>query len=185
VTRGKRVAVVVGALVALQILAIVIYRAVERSRERTPSAARFAAERPAGPDVAPAVIGERVDGSRVEIEWPSSRIHIVHFWATWCEPCRAELPGLLALARDVRARGVNLVAIAVDDEWKDIRAFFAGDVPPEVVILDDASAHKRFGVSTLPDTYLVDRAGRLVERYFGARDWRAPAARDHLLTLVR
>ncbi len=184
-TRGKRVAVVVGVLVALQVLALVVYRAVERSRGGTSRTARFEAERLDGSDVAPALAGKRADDSGVAITWPSARMQLVHFWATWCEPCRDELPGLLAFARDMRARGIDVVAIAVDDDWKDIRAFFAGNVPREVVVLDDATAHKRFGVSTLPDTYLVDRAGRLVERYQGARDWRTTAARDHLLSVVR
>lgn len=184
-TRGKRVAVVVGVLVALQVLALVVYRAVERSRGGTSKTARFEAERLDGSSTAPALAGMRVDRSRVAITWPSARMQLVHFWATWCEPCRDELPGLLAFARDMRTRGVDVVAIAVDDNWKDIRTFFAGTVPPEVVVLDDATAHKRFGVSTLPDTYLIDRAGRLVERYLGARDWRTAAAREHLLSVLR
>lgn len=73
-----------------------------------------------------------------------------------------------------------MVAIAVDDDWKDIATFFGGTVPPEVVIETTGAAHKRFGVSTLPDSYLVDRSGKLLERYHGARDWSSDAAREHI-----
>ncbi|MCB9508200.1 MAG: hypothetical protein H6697_11135 [Myxococcales bacterium] len=76
------------------------------------------------------------------------------------------------------------VAVAVDDDWTDVRAFFDGDVPPEIVVATDPDVHKRCGVSTLPDSYVVDRAGILVERFHGERDWRATAARDHLLGFV-
>jgi thiol-disulfide isomerase/thioredoxin len=112
-------------------------------------------------------------------------MRIVHFWATWCPPCVKELPSLLAFAREMRERGVEVVAIAVEDDWKDIATFFDGAIPPEVIVETDAAAHKRFGVSTLPDSYLVDRTGKVVERYHGARDWQAPAAREHVLARVR
>ena len=111
--------------------------------------------------------------------------YVVEFWATWCEPCRDELPGLLSFARDMRGRGLEVVAIAVEDDWEDIGAFFGGAVPREVIVETDAAAHKRFGVSTLPDTYLVDRSGKLVERYSGARDWRASPARERVIRNLR
>ncbi|MBE7448965.1 MAG: TlpA family protein disulfide reductase [Kofleriaceae bacterium] len=180
-TRPARIAVAIVALAALQGAAYLAYRAVERSRAPRAAAVRFEGERLRGNEAAAALEGVRADGSRVVIAWPSDRIRVVHFWATWCKPCRTELPGLLALSRELHPRGVDIIAVAVDDEWNDIRAFFDGDVPPEVVVATDAAVHKRFGVSTLPDSYVVDRAGTLVERFHGERDWRAPAARDHLL----
>jgi len=100
-------------------------------------------------------------------------------------PCVKELPSLLAFARETRERGIEAVAIAVEDDWKAISAFFGGSVPPEVIVETDGAAHKRFGVSTLPDTYLVEPAGKVVERYHGARDWRAHAAREHILARLR
>ena len=107
----------------------------------------------------------------------------MHFWGTWCAPCRRELPGLLAFARSTP--GLELVAVAIDDDWASIATFFGGTVPPEVVIATDAATHKRYGASTLPDSYLVDRTGKLVERYHGAREWQSTAARDHLQLLMR
>ncbi len=181
-TRPVRVAIAIAVLAAFQLAAYLVYRAVERSRAPRAAAARFEGERLRGTETAPALDGARGDGSPVAITWPSDRIRVVHFWATWCKPCRTELPGLLALARELRAHGIDLVAVAVDDDWADIRAFFDGEVPAEVMVTTDPAIHKRFGVSTLPDTYVVDRAGKLVERFHGARDWRTSAARDHLLT---
>lgn len=183
-TRPVRIAIAVGVLAALQVAAVLVYRAVERSRQPRAPSARFEGERLRGAEAAPPLNATRADGSPVAIAWPSERIRVVHFWATWCKPCRTELPGLLALARDLRTRGVDVVAVAVDDDWTDIRAFFDGDVPPEVVIATDPAVHKRFGVSTLPDSYVVDRAGMLVERFHGERDWRTETARNHLLDLV-
>jgi thiol-disulfide isomerase/thioredoxin len=181
VTRGKRIAITVGVLVALQVAAVVIYLAVQRSRESAPT---FAAQQLSDSEPAPVIRGTRSDGSAVALEWPAQRARLVHFWATWCGPCRKELPSLIAFAREMRERGIEVVAIAVDDDWKDIAAFFGGAVPPEVIVETNGAAHKRFGVSTLPDSYLVDRSGTLVERYHGARDWTASAAREHVLARV-
>jgi thiol-disulfide isomerase/thioredoxin len=183
VTRRTRVVLVVAALIALQLAAIAVYRAVERGRGAGTSAPRFRAERLDAPEAAPAFAAKRRDGTAVAISWPSPRARIVHFWGTWCEPCRRELPSLLAFARSTP--GVELVAVAIDDEWASIDTFFGGTVPPEVVIATDAAMHKRYGVATFPDSYLVDRTGKLIERYPGARDWQSAAVRDHLQPLTR
>jgi thiol-disulfide isomerase/thioredoxin len=185
VTRPVRIAVAVVVLAALQGAAYLAYRAVERSRAPRAAAVQFEGERLRGVEAAPSLEGVRADGSRVAIAWPSDRIRVVHFWATWCKPCRTELPGLIALSRELQPRGIDLIAVAVDDDWNDIRAFFDGSVPSEVVVATDPAVHKRFGVSTLPDTYVVDRAGKLVERFHGERNWRTTAAREHLLGLAR
>lgn len=177
-TRRARIAIGVGVLAALQIGAVMTYLLVQRSRESKASAS-FAVERSSIAEVAPPIRAQRADGSALTLTWPAQRTRIVHFWATWCPPCVKELPGLLAFARDMRERGLEVVAIAVEDDWKDIATFFGGTVPPEVIVETDGAAHQRFGVSTLPDTYLVSPAGKVVERYHGARDWRTPAARAH------
>jgi thiol-disulfide isomerase/thioredoxin len=184
VTRRTRIAITIGVLAVIQLAAVAIYFAVERSRTAAPGP-RFAAERLSDPDPAPTIAGVRADGSTVTLAWPARGARLVHFWGTWCEPCRKELPSLLAFARDMRERGVEVVAIAVDDDWKDIATFFDGKVPSEIVVETSGAVHKRFGVSTLPDTYLVDQAGKLVERYHGARDWQADAAREHVLGRIR
>lgn len=184
-TRRARIGLTIGVLLGLQVAAILIYLAVERSRTPSAAAATFKAERVAASEPAPTIAAKRIDGSDASISWPSANVRIVHFWGTWCEPCVDELPGLLAFGRDLRELGLEVVAIAVDDKWEDVQRFFGGSVPPEIVMATDKAVHKRFGVSTLPDSYLVDRTGKVVERYFGARDWRAPAARDHVLGFVR
>lgn len=190
-TRRARIAILVAALGALQAAAVGVYLAVERSRR--PAPAPFAAQPLAEAAPVPPLLATRADGSAVPLTWPAPRPRLLHFWATWCPPCRDELPSLLAFGREHR-RDLEVLAIAVDDHWPDIRAFFAdlgagaepsaaaGAIPSEILVEPAATTHKRLGVSALPDTYLIDRDGRLLERYFGARDWASPAARQRVLS---
>lgn len=184
-TRRRRIVLVVAALAALQAGALITYRAVESARTADRRADRFAVDALSATEAAPPFEAVRADGGVMSVTWPAPRVRVVHFWATWCEPCRDELPGLLATARELHDRGLEVIAVAVDDDWREIGAFFGGEPPPpHVVIVPGNDAHKRYGVSTLPDTYVVSRPGRLIERMHGARDWRARAAREHLLGLV-
>ena len=126
---------------------------------------------------APAVRVEHVDG-RVDLLAAAGAPTLVHFWVTWCPPCRQELPLLLQLSR---SRGIRLIAIATDPRWTSVRAFFRGRIPPEVVRDVDGRAHEAYGVTTLPDTYLVGPDGLLLLRFAGAQDWSAPEVVNRLI----
>lgn len=93
---------------------------------------------------------------------------LVHVWATWCPPCRDELPGLLSLAD---AGTLDVVAISLDREWKSMEDFFDGRPPPQVLLGDPDQIRARLKVSTLPVTFLVGSDSRLKLRFDGAQDW--------------
>lgn len=99
---------------------------------------------------------------------------LLHFWATWCPPCVAELPGLLELGREGTVR---VIAVSLDEDWTAVREFFAGEIPPEVVRASATTVAKTYGVSILPETYLIGADGMLRLRIAGERDWRSDAAR--------
>lgn len=183
-TRRSQIAIAVAAIIGVQLAAVTIYLAVQRGRNsRQPVAFLF--ERLTTVEQAPVVETTRADYSAARIEWPAASTRLVHFWATWCEPCVKELPSLLAFADLAEKWGIVVVAIAVDDNWSDIISFFNGAVPAEVWLESKGTGHAKFGVSTLPDSYLVDATGRVLERYAGTRDWSSPEARDHLRTAAK
>lgn len=111
---------------------------------------------------------------------------VLNFWASWCGPCRDELPSLQRLAERWRARGVSVLTVAVADHHEQASRFLwdAGVVLP---LLDDAdqSAAKAFGVRALPTTVILDRDHRIAARGRGAIDWDAPAIERQLQDLLR
>ncbi|MCP4805116.1 MAG: TlpA family protein disulfide reductase [Proteobacteria bacterium] len=101
--------------------------------------------------------------------------HLVHFWATWCPPCQEELPGLLVAAEE---EGVPLLAVT-DEPWPKVEAWFGGEVPAFVVRDPSGQAADRWGVSALPDTFVVTE-GRLSAHISGPRSWDSTQAHDFL-----
>ncbi|WP_438030653.1 TlpA family protein disulfide reductase [Sorangium sp. So ce233] len=167
-----------GVLMLLQALAVGLYWAVEHGRGAARPGRPFEHEQLSGAEPAPDEALTRPDGSELRLSSLRGRAVVLHVWATWCAPCRAELPALLDLGRELQRGGqLQLVAVSVDESWDVVRAFFDGDVPPEVVRAGSPALARRLGVSTLPDTFLVRPDGGLALRFTGARDWSAPEAR--------
>ena len=178
--RARRVMAVVAAVVAAQVAAVAAYRAVERGRDQ---AAPFVHERLAR-SPAPDLELEQADGTIVRLSQARGRPVFLHFWATWCPPCRKELPDLLAVAAELEAKGILVAAVSLDDDWAAVQRFWPGDLPTVFARQRLGNAHRAFGVSTLPDTYIVDGDGALVARVSGPRQWRSEEARAFLRTYL-
>ena len=97
-----------------------------------------------------------VDGATAALEAARGHVVLVHFFATWCEPCRDELPALNRLA--VRAGGnVTVLAIAVADADRSVQRFFATTPVDFPILLDrDRVVAKAWNVATLPTTFVLD-----------------------------
>lgn len=115
------------------------------------------------------LVVERWDGSVQDVQARSDRFQLIHFWATWCPPCRTELPTLLARESRDRAR-LRVWMISTDPDWASIRNFFRGTIPAAVV-RDPGRGHEAYGVTALPDSYLLDPTGRIVARFAGGQQW--------------
>ena len=110
-------------------------------------------------------------GDTAQLAAPPAGVMIIDFWASWCQPCRAALPELNAIAQRYAADGVQVVAVNIDKARAPADAFLKTYVPaPAMTLLRDpgGSGLARYGASGMPALYVVDQGGvvRLVESGF-------------------
>ncbi len=150
---------VVGILIAL-IVAGLLVQAVHQARR--------AALLPDGTQ-APDFVLQRLGGGTLSLAELKGSVVLLDFWATWCPPCREELPGLLRVAQEHAADGVKLVPASRDEPAAV--ALFLGQLPGlaahPIVFVSDAMA-AAYRVESLPTLYILDREGRVVDAVRGA-----------------
>lgn len=108
-------------------------------------------------------------------EW-KGKLRIVNFWATWCAPCRSEIPLLAATRGQYRQQGVEVIGVAVDQP-AEVRAFFASGQSAYPILVAEQQGQalmKAYGnpYAALPFTVLIDAAGKIVQRHQGVLDAR-------------
>jgi len=111
---------------------------------------------------APALEATQLDGGHFSLAADSGKVVIVHFWATWCEPCRKEMPIFDAFYKAHRAEGVEVIAVSVDDpdDLKDVNAAMAEfSFPAALISRTQAKGYGRLW--RIPLTFVIDRHGIL------------------------
>jgi cytochrome c biogenesis protein CcmG/thiol:disulfide interchange protein DsbE len=132
-----------------------------------PSAALLARAKDAARPLAPAFDWPGLEGGRVTETELLGRVTIVNAWASWCAPCREEMPALVALWESLADSGLALLAVNEDVRAEDARRWLAeNDLDPPVV-LARGKARNTLGYPGLPYTMLVDREGRIVRKWIG------------------
>jgi len=122
---------------------------------------------------APAITLERENGSAVSLAEYKGKVVVLNFWATWCLPCKLEIPHFNRTYTEYRARGVEFLAVSEDDGgWADIRKF-REEVPieyPVVLDADKKAGEAVGGLVGLPVTVFIDREGRIAYKHIGITD---------------
>jgi len=103
---------------------------------------------------------------------PEGEVVLLNFWATWCPPCRKEMPSMAALHRKYAEKGLKVVAVSVDRDANDLSAFVREYKLPFQVLHDaDSSVSHSYGVFRYPETFLIDRQGQVRYHLVGAVEW--------------
>jgi thiol-disulfide isomerase/thioredoxin len=126
-----------------------------------------------------------LDGPAHELASLRGRVVLVHFFATWCEPCRAEMASLGQLQSRLAGRPFAIVPISVAEADGAVRRFFAGEPSPFAILLDrDRSVAKTWNIHTLPSTVVLD--GGLKPRFIaeGDVDWARADVMDRIADLL-
>jgi thiol-disulfide isomerase/thioredoxin len=96
----------------------------------------------------------------------AGKVVLIDFWATWCGPCRAEMPNILANYRQYRGLGFEVIAISVDRDLKELQKFVIQEQPPWTVVADHHPANRnhmgdRYGIRGIPAFILLGRDGKV------------------------
>jgi peroxiredoxin len=112
-----------------------------------------------------------LDGPNLRLQEQRGRVVMVNFWATWCGPCRQEMPQLNKLYEKYRGSGFVLLGVNVDDDTRNA-ASVAGKLGVKFPVLwdTDKAVSKRYDLATMPSTVLIDRDGKVRYVHRGYRD---------------
>lgn len=125
---------------------------------------------PLGP--APAWQLKDLEGKPVNFDQFKGKVVVVDFWATWCPPCRAEIPGYIALQKKYGKDGFAIVGISLDQAGPEVvKEFVAKNRVNYPIVMGDEAVVAAFGgFEAIPTTFLIDRAGQIRDRKTGAED---------------
>jgi peroxiredoxin len=139
-------------------------------------------EAPEGPGLrpgapAPGFALPLAGGGEVSLTSLRGKVVFVNFWATWCTPCRLEAPSLKRLYMTLRSDGFEVLGISIDkpDSGEAIGRFksdFSLDFP--IPLDPEKAVYKAYGATGVPETFLVDADGNLLERFVGPQNWDDP-----------
>ena len=133
-------------------------------------AAAAAAGRPTEATAAsvPDVTLHAADGVAVRLSTFSGKVLLVDFWASWCVPCKTSFPALDAIYREYGPKGLEVVAVNLDEQRKSADAFLAAHPHRMTVLFDPKGiAPEAFGVKGMPSSYLIDRSGAIRFTHMG------------------
>ncbi len=121
--------------------------------------------------IAPDFTLQSIDGKTVRLSDFRGKAVVLNFWATWCGPCKIEMPWFVDLQKQYGPAGVQFLGVAMDDaSTKDIAEFAQSmNVNYPILIGKEAVGDAYGGVQFLPETFYVDRNGKIVDKAFGLK----------------
>lgn len=139
-------------------------------------------------DRAPEYAATSLAGERIALADQRGQVVLINVWATWCGPCRVEMPPLQAIYERFRDDGFTVLAVSIDTGpgYREKVDAFVREYGLEFpVLLDpDARIQRQFRTVGVPETFVLDREGRIVKRLIGAADWDSPANRALIRELL-
>ena len=105
-------------------------------------------------------------GRKAKLKKYRGKIVVLDFWATWCTGCKREIPWFVELQKKFGTRHLAVVGVSLDEGgWDVLRPFLAKTPIPYRMVLGDDSIAQRYGIQNMPDTFLIDRRGRVAAAY--------------------
>ena len=126
--------------------------------------------------VAPDFTLKDLSGRDVRLKDLQGKLVLVNFWATWCPPCRGEVPSMVKLNEAMAGKPFQMLAISIDEGGREaVESFFRTSGAKLPVLLDtEQKICKTYGTTGVPETFVVDKKGVILKKVVGAMDWSDP-----------
>jgi len=149
-----------------------------------PKKGTAATEKSPAPDV---LVKSLSDGSSLKLSDLKGKVVLLNFWATWCPPCREEIPSMMKLNSIMAGKPFQMVAVSVDEgEKPSIESFFKETGFSLPTYLDESGASvKSYGITGVPESFIIDKQGILVKKVIGGFAWDSPEAVSFLEGLMK
>ncbi len=125
------------------------------------------------------------NGQSYSVDNFHGKLLLLNFWATWCSPCVEEVPSLNQLARQLGPQGLVVLGVSVDKDpaaYKNFLTHFP--VSFQTARDPDEKVNLRYGTIQFPESYLIDKNGKVVEKFISAQNWSSPDMIQHVQSLL-
>jgi thiol-disulfide isomerase/thioredoxin len=127
-----------------------------------------------------------LDEKQISLRQYRGKVVFLNFWATWCIPCREEMPALEQLHQTFQQKDLIILAINLKESAEQVKTFFQKRAFSFPALLDhNGSVFRDYSVAGMPTTYLIGRDGKLLARGVGGRDWTRAEGQDLIRNLVQ
>ncbi len=134
---------------------------------------------------APDFVLRGLDGTQYRLSDLRGKVVFVNLWATWCPPCREELPSMVRFYQEYHGRGVEILAVSEDRDVGAVRrAILRYGIPFPVLMDEDKRVYNLYRATGVPETHLIDRRGILRRTVIGPFDWTALEVRETVEALL-
>ena len=109
------------------------------------------------------------DGKTVKLSDYKGKVVLLNFWATWCGPCKIEIPWFIEFQKTYKDKGFTVIGVALDDEgWEAVKPYISDKQVNYPVVTGDSVVEQKYGgIDALPTTFLIDKEGRIANTHVG------------------
>jgi len=142
-----------------------------QARSTLAQAGTAALQSPHERKAAPELALKDSQGKRADLKDYSGDVILLDFWATWCHGCQQEIPWFAEFERKYHEAGLRVVGVSLDEEgWEVVKPFITTAAVPYRILLGNDATAKAYGIVSMPNTFLIDRDGRIAAVYLGMVD---------------
>jgi thiol-disulfide isomerase/thioredoxin len=155
------------------------------SNKEQVSAAKSAG--PAENKPAPDLLLAAMDGSPLKLSELKGKVVLLNFWATWCPPCREEVPSMVKLNSKMAGKPFQMLAVSIDEGGKPAVESFLKSTGQSLPAYTDPTnkAAKTYGITGVPETFIIDRNGIIVKKVIGPLEWDRQEVTEFLDNLMK